>query len=177
MEKLSQHTLNFNPEIQVRYEFELSNDMVIVDFEVKSPLLSIGTHFDQETYDNWKLWEYDVVEVFLSKSPNNGYLELQISPNNQKLAVLIKEPRKIYDIYPNFTGTAHSNVTNSGFNATFHVPLNEIPGRGEDIFGNLSACLGPHGKQSYFSLIEHPEGNPDFHRPDYFIKLKQRINN
>ena len=171
MEKISQHPLNFKPFYEVMVAYSLEASHFVIHFELKAPKLFYSEEFSKDSYSNWKLWEYDVAEVFLTKDPNNGYLELQVSPLAQKLAVLIKRPREDYDIYPNFTGLATAEVTKSGFNATFHVPLSEIPGEGSAIFGNLTACLGAFGEQSYFSLIDHPSGEPDFHRPDLFKKL------
>ena len=54
--------------------------------------------------------------------------------------------------------------------AIFKIPLSEIPGSGNKLYGNFFSCLGSDTR-SYYALNINTEDTPDFHRPDLFIKL------
>ncbi len=172
MYKLSQHPMNNRSEYKVAVSSSLENEILRCDFSVSAPKLNTNSSFVLENWSNWELWKYDVVEVFLSRdSQKNRYLELQISPENQKLALIIEKPRTIFKLLPQFSATAFAEVTNGGFNASFAIPIDLIPGEDEVIRGNYCACLGPSEKQSFFSLVEHVVDKPDFHLPQNFKEL------
>ena len=130
---------------------------------------------DPQGFENWGLWEGDVIELFLSRSEGNlPYLELQLSPFEQKFALVIEEPRKRF-YYPQACPFQfESEKSESFWKGKILVKFVDIPGASEKIFYQASACLGPTGKRCYFSSIFNEAGKNelDFHQPDLFKRLK-----
>jgi len=172
MLELHAHRSNPPSEHQVHLTYEVGENAVIVDFEVICPSLNLAEHFNIENWDNWGLWEHDVVEVFIQKkSSSNHYLELQISPLGQKFALLVKSPRKDFQKLTTLNTDAQAIKTDRGFRAQFNIDISEIPGEGSDLFANFHACLGPEKNRCYFSHIVNEELTPDYHRPDLFDRI------
>lgn len=74
---------------------KLDGDYVVIELYVSDYREIYVNESMEHLYKNWGLWEYDVFEAFLSFADNSlPYLELQVSPLNQKFALLIEEPRK-----------------------------------------------------------------------------------
>ncbi|MEX0799545.1 MAG: hypothetical protein WD025_08870 [Bacteriovoracaceae bacterium] len=126
-------------------------------------------------HKNWGLWEYDVFELFLTRANREApYLELQVSPINQKFALLIKRPREEW-IYPeSIPFSSVSKVEGGVWKCHLNVPVENIPGNSQEIYGNIHLIIGPESngkKRSHYSLNPNSEHKPDFHRPDLFVKL------
>lgn len=173
MHNLVQHPEYLRPNHKVSVDYSIGDDCVNIQFQVETDKLIISDEFKKSGFENWGLWNFDVVEVFLQKSfQSNRYLELQVSPLGQKLAIDIYEPRKDHRIKSDYKGSMEAVITSSGFDAKFSVPINEIPGDEKLIFGNFTACLGPTMKRSYSAIsINDKDKEPDFHIPRLFQKL------
>lgn len=172
MHNLALHISNTLSKSVVKVDFKLKDQLLVIDFEVFASDLVTSDEFCTKSFENWGLWETDVVEVFLTKSVEKlPYLELQLSPLQQKFALIVESPREKYQ-YPEVINTKfQSEVDKKSWKATFKVPVSEIPGEGNEIFGNFHACLGNKKNRSYYGLNINPEVKVDFHRPDLFIKL------
>lgn len=153
-------------------DYNISNNSVNIHFEVIADYLCINDDFSFDRYDNEGLWDFDVVEVFISRSLNNlPYLELQVSPIGQKFALFIDEPRKKTRKVIDITVDIATELTTYGFKASFSIPKNLIPGDSNEIFANFFACLGDKEERSYFAFNVNNGTNPDYHLPKLFKKI------
>ena len=156
----------------VAVRFELQKSQVEVYFEVNTKSVYTSDEFSKEHWDNWGLWDFDVVEVFLKRSKEETeYLELQVSPLGQKFALHIKSPRKEYASCKLHNTKVEVTKLGQGFSAKFLIDLIDIPGEGGEIYGNCCACLGPKEERRYFTLFELGGGDLDFHRPEHFERF------
>lgn len=174
---LRPHQSCANSPYQVQGEVRVSNRVVEWTMEVQS----LGqndwvTHsrFTQDPRKNWELWNFDVVENFLQPRRDEKnflapYLELQVSPLNQALALMILRPR--VSLYTPLQIPLESKVelTPKRWVTQVRVKLPEELQQGE-IFGGFFACLGAQ-ERGFYSIQPNSEERPDFHRPELFIKL------
>jgi hypothetical protein len=152
---------------------------VIVEFQVQKRDSSAWLANDAMTKDftkNWGLWNHDVVEAFLQlrKTPEDKaapYLEIQVSPLNQPFALIITEPRKSYHAPVGLKFVTNSQVEERIWKGSFEV---ELPAelQGAQLWGGFFACLTQNPRE-YYALGPNPETNPDFHRPELFVKLDE----
>lgn len=176
MLELHAHPYSENPRSKVFVTSEISDDNLIISYNVEANDLNLNKDFNEKNWDNWGLWEHDVVEAFIQKdNPNNHYLELQVSPLNQKFALMVYKPREAFEKIIELPVKTKANITKGGFKASFEIPLTVIPGKGSMVKGNLHACLGKSHEREYFSLKLNPEAKPDFHRPEYFSDIGNSI--
>jgi hypothetical protein len=175
MKKLALHCSRVKTHQSVEAMHYYCGDSYIAKFKVKTPELFVNEDFKVNDYDNVGLWNYDVVEIFLHRENNHGhYLELQASPLQQFFALLVKEPRKTTEKPKKISVKIESEIVSGGFNVSFTIPLEDIPGEGSTITGNLFACLGNPDERSYFAINPNLESVPDFHRPDLFLELGRK---
>ena len=122
-------------------------------------------------YQNWGLWDYDVFEVFLTRSESSKlpYLEIQVSPLNQKFALLINKPRENTEYPKSCPFQAKNEFSGDLWKSSISIDIQDIPGESETINGNIHAILGT--PRNYFSMNVNPEEAPDFHRPEYFTDI------
>ncbi len=160
---------------QVSCEYRLDDDRLIADFIVTKPEeldWNTDKNFSREGIGNWKLWEHDVVEFFIQdrdeklgeKSP---YIELQLSPLDQKFALIVERPRESYYTPQDFDFSGHSKTDGNSWQATIEV---KIP-RDTQLYGGTFSCLGPKDKRHYLASNPNKEAQPDFHRPELFKPL------
>ena len=170
MHFLTQHSVEDNSGPSVAVDMRFTDCLVEINFSVNALQYYTKDSFNPVSWDNWGLWEYDVVEVFIKRGKSSSdYLELQVSPLGQKLALLIHKPRvELEKVVPSLTAVK-VNFDSKTFKASFMINASDIPGEGNEIWGNLHSILGPTGNQSFYSLHPGP-GKPDFHRPEYFQK-------
>lgn len=129
----------------------------------------------------WGLWDWDVVELFVScagRLDHLPYYEFQVSPLGQFFELEIFEPRK--KVNRDFSsGFAHS-VRSQGpgkWEASLRIPLAQLgwDGRTESIVGNAFAILGAPSEvpsdRTYRSLFLGHQEKPDFHVPAAFRRL------
>lgn len=143
-----------------------------VNFEVNNPTPYFNPSFDKHS-SQWGLWDFDVVEIFVSSHGSNKYFEFQLSPLSQYFELEIFEPRKKfnknYKSHSIYESTLEENGAWTGF---ISIPLESIGCKEEDIIvGNMFACLGPPEKRRYFSAFLPIQEIPDFHLPQYFRPL------
>ena len=164
---------------QVGCHAELHEEVLIVNFDVRtSGRLSINRALSTQSAQ-WGLWDWDVVELFLSvATPVPGlhlpYFEFQVSPLNQYFELQILEPRKIlnHDFKSGFRHEAKI-LPGQGWSARMEVPLTVL-GWDRDpksIVGSAFAILGQPEARSYWSQFFPPQEVPDFHLPGNFKKL------
>ena len=163
----------------VKIEWEFSSNEVTIHFTAQKrtsrPWLADETKTDDWS-KNWGLWNADVVEAFLQlradeKDLKAPYLEIQVSPLNQPFALIITEPRKTF-FPPKTLDFSHEVlVDGKSWKSTLKVKLpDEL--KGSMLYGGFFACLD-HEPREFFALEPNPENNPDFHRPELFLKLHE----
>ena len=176
MLELTGHRSNSINDHKVFVSYEINSDYMEVEFEVMTSELKTSEQFNQQNWDNWGLWEFDVVEVFIQKSHvKNHYLELEATPLNQKLALMIEKPREVFHKVELERTTVLSSKTDDGFSTKFKIYFDEIPGDSNELRGNFHACLSHREKRLYFSLNSNPEEQADFHRPELFQDLGEIV--
>lgn len=174
MFKLQAHSSNKPNNFSVTVSYKIIDDKLQVDFKVIKDSLHISEEFDPESWDNWGLWNFDVVEVFVTKNKNsNQYLEVQSSAHDQKFALNIFEPRKDFEKVSLEKTQVKSIKDEFGFSSSFKIDLAEIPGEEAELYGNFHACLHLNGETYFFSLNPNHEAVADFHRPDLFVELER----
>lgn len=163
----------------IKVDWSILNREVTIRFYVQKrtsrPWLS-DESFSHDWSKNWGLWNKDVVEAFLQlrshpddlKAP---YLEVQVSPLNQPLALVIVEPRKTFHSPQKLDFSHEVQIEGRTWNSTLKVTLPEDI-KGEDLYGGFFACLDQDPRE-FFAFEPNPEANPDFHRPEFFIPLKE----
>ncbi|MBY0516692.1 MAG: hypothetical protein K2P81_07285 [Bacteriovoracaceae bacterium] len=152
---------------------------ILLEFEVEKQNHQEWIHhlkFSESDFrKNWELWNFDVVEAFLQlrNHPNDihaPYVEIQVSPLNQKLALVILKPRVSFFTPLNLDFTSQTQKSDSKWSTQIKLTLpSALLSQGE-LWGGLFACLGSH-ERSYLALNPNPEDKPDFHRPELFKKL------
>lgn len=161
----------------VKAEWSLKDQDILIQFTVNKrssrPWLSDEV-FTSDWSKNWGLWNKDVVEAFLQlrSTPDDTkapYLEIQVSPLNQPFALIITEPRKIFAA-PKVLDFFHEvSIDGRSWKTTMKVTL-PADLKGTDLYGGFFACLDQDPRE-YFAFEPNPEQNPDFHRPELFLKL------
>lgn len=156
---------------QVMVDIKRDGEYLLANFQVKARDLYLSNDFSQTGWINNGLWNFDVVELFVQReNAKNHYLELEVSPKGQKVAILVKKPREDFLSVDPRGSDITAEITKKGFNAYFKILVSDIPGDGDLIIGNAHACLG-RDQRSHYSLFEGVKAKPDFHRPDYFQDL------
>ncbi len=163
----------------VKVNWSIHGRDVTIDFQVNkrssAPWLADPAMTD-DWRKNWGLWNKDVVEAFLQLRSHDEdttapYLEIQLSPLNQPLALIIVEPRKTFHAPVELTFEHQVTVEGRNFSGQMKVTLPDDL-RGEKLFGGFFACLSENPRE-YYALNPNPESNPDFHRPELFVALDQ----
>ncbi len=173
MQKLSSHRSNPQSDNFVEVGYSKGIDAIEINFKVSAKKLHINPSFSQDTLNNFGLWDFDVVEVFLQGASEDGaYLELQCSPLGQKFALKIIEPRKKTAEVAQLNGSIKHQQLANGFEVQFIVKSADIPGDFSHLKGNLTACLGAKDAREYYALNINNEEQADFHRPDLFLELR-----
>jgi hypothetical protein len=133
-----------------------------------NPALPVGE-------SQWGLWEWDVVELFVSCDPGRlPYYEFQVSPLGQRFELEIFEPRKRFnrDFRSGFESSAR-RLSETSWEAEMRIPLDQLgwDRKGASLAGNAYAILGPAAARTYWSLFLGPQAKPDFHLPQQFHKI------
>lgn len=134
----------------------------------------VNAAFGSDPRKNWELWNWDVVEAFFQLRPTATdlqapYLEVQLSPLNQGLALVIIEPRRKFYTPLQLTFRSTSERAADVWTAKVELTLpSEFPAG--ELWGGMFACLGQQDR-GFYSLNPNPEERPDFHRPELFQRL------
>jgi hypothetical protein len=174
---LRPHSSVARPQWEVSGSVNRAGRLVIWSMEVRGPLeLAWNTdeRFGSDIRKNWELWNFDVVEAFLQLRPTPEavgapYLEVQISPLKQGLALVILEPRKAYYTPLSLVWHAQNSVAAGLWKTSVELQLPSDFPEGE-LWGGLFACLGK-GEREFYALNPNLEARPDFHRPELFRPL------
>ena len=168
------------------YQVEVSTRLIEggileANFQVRSdfsPYVNPKLHLE---YSQWGLWEWDVVELFVSCSGdadirplNCPYYEFQLSPLGQFFELKVFEPRKKMD--QSFkSGFSHSveRFEKGNWNAQMKIALEPLgwDRRPESVVGNAFAILGESPQRTYWSRYLDSQVKPDFHLPSEFMRL------
>lgn len=147
-----------------------------VEVVLKDPATAWHTEarYGKDPRKNWELWNFDVVESFLQPRQDADdllapYLELQVSPLNQPLAVVILKPRAAFFTPMKLQLEHKVELTAERWRTDVKVVLPDEFKFGQ-LYGGFFACLGA-APRTYLSTNPNPEDRPDFHRPELFIKL------
>jgi hypothetical protein len=179
MYSLTPHQSNSDSETSVKVAWQLQENQILVSFKVEKSQINTSAEFLTDGWENSGLWEYDVVEVFIQFSDdlglNSPYLELQVSPLGQKLALLINKPRVEVKSAGDLLSSAIAKRIGAGFEGIFKIDYCDIPGHENKkldiIRAGFFACLGETENRKYFALNINTEVQPDFHRPELFKKI------
>lgn len=163
------HTCSSQHKITV--DWEITTGHVIFNFKVQNYRPNTSENFSSDYTKNWGLWDFDVVEVFVRKLNSDHYLEVQTSPKNEPFALIIEKPREVYHSPEQLELSIENQCENNIWTAMLKLKLDDIPGDGTVIEGNCFACLGPQDEREFFALNINTDNQPDFHRPNLFIKL------
>lgn len=164
---LSPHSSNPDPIEAPKGVLSAGRDGLSIKFEVPIREGAYTSSSFESEYKNWGLWEYDVVEVFLTREATGiPYLEIQVSPLNQKFALLVKAPREETEYPEELPFKSSVKLLSKKWTAEIEVPWSSMPGEDSFVRGNLHAILGKN--RNHFSLGLNEDEKPDFHRPDLF---------
>jgi hypothetical protein len=169
-------SLNKKSLTQIDVDVILSGEDLITMFRVESEEPIYANPVLSKDSSQWGLWDWDVVELFLSVGPDAPipYYEFQISPLNQYFELEIFEPRKKInrDFHSGFSHGARQ-VSDREWRAEMVIPLKKLGWSGQNahLRGNLFAILGEPSKRSYWSAFLPQQSAPDFHLPQFFKPL------
>lgn len=174
---LRSHHSIAKPRWQVTGSVHRVGRLLVWSMEVHGPAEQnwhTSEQFGSDVRKNWELWNFDVVEAFLQLRSHDGdvsapYLEVQISPLKQGLALVILEPRKAFYTPMQMVWHAQNSVSKGHWKTTVELELPQDFSEG-DLWGGLFACLGS-GERDFYALNPNPEARPDFHRPELFQRL------
>ncbi len=171
MQKLKPHHKNAFSNAEIEVEWNIYNNQIDFLFKVTGYCdFNTKDSFSNDYSKNSGLWDYDVVEVFISRSNRAPYLELQCSPLNQPFALVVEIPR-LKTKFPNKLDTNFEIISKKPWVTSISIPLSDIPGSGNILYGNCFSCLGSDKTRSYYALHINNEDLPDFHRPELFIEF------
>ena len=136
------------------------------------------TSFSEDYRKNWQLWNFDVLETFLQlrSHPEDffaPYLELQISPLNQPLALIIIKPRESFFTPLNLVFSSQVTLSKGESSQVWKLEAkivlpDEI--QGHQLWGGMFACLG-QGEREFHAPSPWGPLPADFHQPKYFQQL------
>jgi hypothetical protein len=162
---------------RVETEISLKGALLSALFKVRSAQPSSVNPGLAAGESQWGLWDWDVIELFVSCSRNSArlpYYEFQVSPLGQHFELEIFEPRKRYnrDFRSGFTRVVR-RTGECEWEAELGIPLSLLGWDGDpsSVTGNAYAILGPKESRTYWSLFLGPQQKPDFHLPTLFKPL------
>jgi hypothetical protein len=161
-------------QVEASWGVDAGRGLLRAEFRVEGPRPRVNPALPVGV-SQWGLWDWDVVEVFVSAGQaNTPYLELQLSPLGQHVELLIHEPRRRWDaeFRSGFRGETRP-WDGRAWTARFEVPLTPLGWNGDPVRvrGNFFAILGEPERREYFSAFLPPQAQPDFHLPDRFRPL------
>jgi hypothetical protein len=110
-----------------------------------------------------KLWEHEVVELFLLGS-RDRYLELEFGPHNHYLVLRLAGARRVQA--EGMTLAYLATIAGQRWSGRAHVPLEWFPP--ELSRYNAYAIDGEAARRRYWARFEVPGARPDFHRLERF---------
>ena len=114
----------------------------------------------------WKLWEHEVVEVFLLGA-DDEYLEIELGPRGHYLVLRLRGARNI--IERNISLVSHTEIEGGRWRCRALLDPRHLP---PDI--DRVNCYAIHGRaddRRYLAWAPVPGDEPDFHRLDCFRRV------
>lgn len=160
----------------INVDFRLASHILIASFDVQQAQPSYVNPALSKQSSQWGLWDWDVVELFLSVNDDPTYYEFQVSPLGQYFELEIFEPRLRFnkDFKSGFTVSVAPESNDAPcWRAEMRIPLSALgwDRRLESIRGNAFAILGEGQARTYWSAFLEPQKTPDFHLPRCFRTL------
>lgn len=131
-----------------------------------------------EVDDPGKLWEGDVLEVFLRPSDFPSYYEVEVSPSGQTLSARIRQPRLDVDFgwRPRLQVNSSVDEKERVWNMALALPFADLgpartPQLGDAWRLNLTRIAGREPRREYLAWRPTFTAGPDFHRPASFGHL------
>jgi len=172
-----------------RWGLEIKGGYLTLRGVCSAPPLCIAE--DREGAFVEKLWEGDVIELFLLNPQTGFYVEFNLGPRGGWWYCAFNSPRKRAALPERLSGViaraapsgTACSIANGAFrdavpqawDSSLTVPLTSLPPAlsfdTEAPMGNITFCLGR--PQQFISLADLGGGTPDFHRPDKWIALKE----
>ena len=132
--------------------------------------------------ERWRLWDRDVVEVFLNPQPErvNHYFEFEVAPNNQWIDLEIdktKEPFNDASWNSGFEHATHIDAQDHVWTAEMRIPLAAInvkdlrPAKQWRVNFFRAAGEGDDDRRKFLAWSTIPQGKT-FHVPTRFGVLK-----
>ena len=175
MNKLIPHHKNEGKKLDICASWLINKDSIEFTITVNDyDSSNINKAFSLTSWNNEGLWNYDVVEVFISRANKTPYLELQSSPINQKFALIINIPRIDFES-PKILSTKVDISSKNPWVTVINIPISDIPGSGNILYGNCFSCLGSAKKRQYYALNINDGESADFHKPELFVKFGEII--
>lgn len=173
MIKLQHHKNNDTKSNSVFVGHTIENGNFCLKGEVKSENKpNTSDDFSQTSYENWNLWNHDVVELFITGSKNiTPYLEFQLSPKEQIFAQIIEVPREKFYYPKSFEAQTKVELKEDGWAFEAKISLKYIPNLDKEIFANVTACLGPQDAREYLGIQINDDEAPDYHKKELFKKV------
>jgi len=114
----------------------------------------------------YRLWDYEVVEIFFLSSKDNMYLEVEFGPHGHHLGLLLKSRQKcIKHSFP-IDYTAKIDKEKKLWYGHAKLPREYFPANMDKF--NAYAIHGVEPHRVYRSLFPVPGPHADFHRLEYF---------
>ena len=175
------------PQFDVQCSGDFSEQGLKLHFRVAKPCKIPWSYPTQDEkfhpFAQWKLWESDVVEIFLQwrLHPDDfsaSYLEINFSPTGAALSLVIFKPRVSFA-----TPITHFFKATHNFSLKDDSEIWELEVSGKwpllicpqgHLWGAYHACLGPQPFRDYLGANIVPGPGPDFHRPQFFLPMALR---
>jgi hypothetical protein len=121
-----------------------------------------------------RLWNYEVVEIFLGGSAAGAadrsqapYTEIELSPHGHYLVLRLLGVRNRVDLA--LPLAFHATIEDARWRGRAVVPFAYLPEG--DLSGNAYAVHGVGPRRRYLAAHPLPGEGPDFHQPDRFEPL------
>lgn len=124
-----------------------------------------------------ELWRHDVAELFVHHPASGRYLELNLAPNGAWWSAEFSAPRqRTRETDESWPGVeTHAELApDGGWIAAISLPLPSLRERldfGPDTTANVTFILGSP-EQRFLTASPLGDGEPDFHRPGSFPKIR-----
>lgn len=129
---------------------------------------------DGPTGPRWRLWEHEVVELFLAFVPADAppvYTEIELGPHGHHLVLQLVGVRN--PIARELPLAYVATRDGSQWHGEATVPLSLLPpGTPPSWRVNVAAIHGPPSARRYLTAARLQAAEPDFHRPAEFLPFR-----